>query len=569
MPTLFLEIPDHANTIRRTSMLGVVFNAMEQLGLDKEYFQYTDVEGNLAQPGTTLGEAQEVKFGSENRVMLELEERRDSFNLVDRGLGYRYHIPIFKDTKWGILVTPACARHNITANITSRFKSRGEATEWTNYMHRRVAMFGDVFETETSFHYPVPVEVLTVLKLMYLTGCRRVAPKVTFEEYLKKHWHPNVTELTDDAGTSSCTAVRSTFGRVIVVMEGSGEITPEKDDEGGAFIARVSLTFQMDWPEGLKLEYPCVVNNSIIPPALWHVNELPGTANTDSYEKIDVVEAQDALTTHHERIPLPAVMPPVGHPHFHTSHRTPTQVDLIAAFLEFGVEPPEDNDPADLEPEVDKFVCNISDLGNVALSPETIAYIKLSYSTDDKGGDSLIKVHTYKHMYAIHNSTRIDQDGNVWLVNTKLDLEEEYRLSIAIELDFKHLTEQGKEHIKNSIPWLILVIKDFFPQVIPDWPWLFPGYDVGPVIEPTNPWWPTTPPWIPWQDPKWPDDYVEWWVEDELAIGDIVIKPDDTVDVTFDPKHPGWEDLIDEIAKNGKDSYGKVIHLTSIIALRS
>lgn len=568
MPTLFLEIPDHANTIRRSSMLGVVLNTLEQLGLDKDYLHYTDVDNNVAQPGTTVGEAQDVKFGSENRIMVEMEERRDSFNLVDRGLGYRFHVPIFKDTKWGILITPACARHNITCNLTNRFKSRREASEWVNYMHRRVAMFGDVFETEASFHYPIPAEVVTVLKIMYLTGCRRLTPTETFEDYLQRHWHTNVTTLTTDTGNTTQLAVRTTFGRIIVIMEGAGDIVAEKEDDSGAFVAKLSLTFQLDWPEGLKLEYPCVVNNSMIPLQLWHISELPGTANVDSYEKIDVVEAQDALTTHHERIPLPVILPPIGHPELHTSHRTPSQIDLIIMFLEFGNELPEPTPPEDLEAGTAKWLCNLSDLGNVKLSPETIDYIKLSHSTNDNGLDSLIKVYTYKHMYAIHKATYVDVNGDVWLRDTAINMEEEYRLSITLELNFKLLTDKGKEHVKNSIPWLIQVIKDFFPQIIPEWPWLFPGWSID-TIDPSHPYWPTVRPWIPWSEPKWPDDYVEWWVEDELAIGDIIIKPDDTVDVSFDPTHPSWDELIDDVANGSKEIHAKAIHFTGIIALRN
>lgn len=568
MPTLFLEIPDHANTIRRTSMLGVVLNTLEQLGLDKDYIHYSDVETNMAQPGTSVGEVQEVKFGTENRVMLEMEERRDSFNLVDRGLSYRFQIPIFKDVKWGIIVTPACARHNVTANLTSRFRSRGEASEWINYMHRRVAMFGDVFETEASLNYPIPSEVVAILRIMYLTGSRRVALSETFEEYAKRLWHPNVTTLTTDTGTSDQLVVRTTFGRIIVIMEGSGDIVAEKEDSG-AYNARMTLTFQIDWPEGLKVEYPCVVNNSLIPPALWHINELPGTANVDSYEKTDVVEAQDSLTTHLDVVPLPVVVPPIGHPQFHSHHRTATQVDLIAAFLEFGNELPEVTDPLDLAADVDKWLCNINDLGNVALSPETIEYIRSSYSTDPSGKDSVIKFYTYKHMYAIHNATRVDQEGNVWLVGTEVSLEEEYRMSITLELDFKHLTTVGKEHVKHNIPWLIQIIKDFFPVIIPEWPWLFPGYPVENTVEATHPYWPTVRPWLPWTNPTWPDDYVEWWVEDELAIGDVVIKPDDTVEVTFDPSHPAWEELIEDIANNDDIKLGKTTHASTIIALRN
>lgn len=568
MPTLFLEIPDHANTIRRSSMLGVVLNTLEQLGLDKDYLHYTDVDNNVAQPGTTLGDAQDVKFGSENRIMVEMEERRDSFNLVDRGLGYRFHVPIFKDTKWGILITPACARHNITCNLTNRFKSRGEASEWVNYMHRRVAMFGDVFETEASFHYPIPAEVVTVLKVMYLTGCRRLTPTESFEDYLKRHWHPNVTTLTTDTGVGSQLAVRTTFGRIIVVMEGSGDIVAEKEDDSGAFVAKLSLTYQLDWPEGLKLEYPCMVNNSMIPLQLWHISELPGTANIDSYEKIDVVAAQDALTTHHERIPLPVVMPPIGQPELHTSHRTPSQIDLVIMFIEFGNELPVPTPPEDLAADKVKWLCNLNDLGKVVLSPETIAYIKLSHSTNVDGLDSLIKVYTYRHMYAIHNATFVDENGDVWLRDTEINLEEEYRLSITLELNFKLLTEQGKEHVKNSIPWIIQVIKDFFPQIIPEWPWLFPGWPID-TVDPSHPYWPTERPWLPWANPTWPDDYVEWWVEDELAIGDIIIKPDDTVDVSFDPSHPSWEELIDDVANNSKEIHAKAIHFTGIIAIRN
>lgn len=608
MPSLFVEIPDHANTVRRVSMLSVIVNVIEQLGLDKDYIQFSDEHDNKAQPGTTIGPDNGVKFGTEERIEVEMQDTRDAFNLVDRGLGYKFQIPIFHDPINGVRITPAHARHNITATLRTRFTSRGLATEWVNAMHRRTAMFGDVFEVEATFHYMVPTEASTVLKMMYLTGSKKVKPTQTLEEYLKEYAHENLTYTTTDTGSSSAWTVRNTLGRVIVVMEGLGEIKPVKEDDSGAYTAEITYSYQIDWPEAVKIDYPCMVNNSLIPESLWHCRELPGTVDIESYEKQDMIYAQDKLTTHYETIPLPVVMPPVGYPMLQRPRNSMTLIELIITFLEFGLDYPEITPPEDLAAATDKWICNLKDLGNVTLKPEALAYIKESYSLASDGSQSMFKVYLFDFVTPLEGKVHIDENLDVWLVDTEIDLTKEYRMAMYLESDLAKLPRAGREVLKRNIQWLLAYIKDFFPEYTKGWPWLFPGTlypdniaggglfpvftggtpqfsipvhggesatppywgidenDSGKITP--HPFWPTTPPWNgQGPGPVWPDDYVDWWKDDDLINGDPIVNPDGSVEVDHNPDHPSWDWIIDELSRNSKDHRVTVtIHRTSIIA---
>lgn len=608
MPSLFVEIPDHANTIRRTSMFSVIVSVIEQLGLDKDYIQFSDGHDNKAQPGSTIGPTNDVKFGSEQRINVEMNDQRDNFNLVDRGLGYKFQIPIFHDPINGVRITPAHARHNVTATITSRFPSRGLATEWVNSMHRRTAMFGDVFEVEATFHYMVPTEAITVIKMMYLTGARKVAPTQTLEEYMDQYAHDNLTYTTTDTATAKSWTVRNTLGRIIVVMDGLGEVTPVKEDDTGAWNAEISYTYQIDWPEGVKIDYPCMVNNSLIPESLWHCRELPGTVDIGSYEVQDMIYAQDKLTTHYEVTPLPVVMPPVGYPMLQPAYGSNTAVELVVVFLEFGAELPEVTPPEELATDYDKWICNLGDLGNVDLQPETLAYIKDSYAVNTDGRDSLFKIVAYDFTLPLEGRIHVDQNLDVWLKDTEIDLTQEYRMAMLMELDMSRLTPLGRTVLKRNIPWMLVFIKEFFPEYTKGWPWLFPGvlyqdniaggglypvFTAGTPVLPNsgggnskppywgqdetdtgditpNPFWPTTPPWNgEGPSPVWPDDYVNWWEDDDLINGKPIINPDGSVDVENNPDHPCWDWIIDELSRNSKEYKVTVtIHRGTIIAQR-
>lgn len=608
MPTLFVEIPDHANTIRRTSMFSVIVSVIEQLGLDKEYIQFSDGHDNKAQPGSTIGPTNDVKFGSEQRISVEMTDQRDSFNLVDRGLGYKFQIPIFHDPINGVRITPAHARHNVTAAISARFPSRGLATEWVNSMHRRTAMFGDVFEVEATFHYMVPSEAITIIKMMHLTGARKVKPVETIDEYMAKYAHDNLTYTTTDTASANAWTVRNTLGRIIVVMDGLGEVTPAKEDDTGAYNAEVTYTYQIDWPEGVKIDYPCMVNNSLIPESLWHCRELPGTVDISSYEAQDMVYAQDKLTTHYEVIPLPVIMPPVGYPMLKQAYGSTTMVELVIAFLEFGSELPDATPPDELAPTYDKWICNLNDLGNVELKPETLKYIKDSYAHNTDGRDSLFKITAYDFTLPIEGTMHVDQNLDVWFKGVAVDLTKEYRMTMAIELDMSKLTQLGREVLKRNVPWLLIVISEFFPEYAKGWPWLFPGVlyhdniaggglfpvftagtpvmprsgsgpslppywghgpsDVGEIMP--NPFWPTTPPWTgDGPGPGWPDDFIDWWLGDGLINGKPIFNPDGSVSVENNPDHPCWDWIIDELGRNSKDYKVTVtIHRGTIIAQR-
>lgn len=581
MPTIFVEIPDHANTIRRASMLSIVQNVLGQLDLDDEYLQFVDFDDNKSQPNTQIGEANDVKFGSETRILVEMEEQRDSFNLVDRGLGYKFELPILHDPTIGLRATPAHARHIITANMSARFRSRGAASEWINTMHRRTAMFGDVFETEATFFYVIPDAVNIVAKAMYLTGAKRVKPKETFDEYLDRVYHKNVTMTTTDTGSKNCRMMRNTYGRVNVILENLGEITADKDDQTGTFTARLSYRFMLNWPEGIKIDYPCTVNNTMIPEFLWQINELTNTVNQESYQKDDMVYAQDKFTTHREYLPLPIVMPPIGVPTFMTEHRTSTERELIVAFLSFGEEDVEEQ--PDLSAITDKHICNLADLSDdVVLTPSTLEYIRKSYAGDQAGGDSLIKIYVYAYQRLLTNSVRVDQNLDVWIKDVDIDLTEEYRLAITIDTSTIYLQTNGRRILSESIDFLLMYIMEFHPVLCLEYPWLFPDYvqhdniaggGLYPVftVGNRNQFYPTIPPWTNEKpNPRWPNDYVNWWVDDDIINDKPIYNPDGSVDVDFNPDWPGWDDIIDNIGRSIKDPVvSPVIHLNTIIAKRN
>ncbi|MGL5648915.1 MAG: hypothetical protein ACRDDY_13790 [Clostridium sp.] len=578
MPKIFVEIPDHGNTVRRASMLSVVQNTLVQLGIDSDYLHFTDFDDNKAQPNTQIGEATKVAFGTEQRISVEIEEQRDTFNLIDRAIGYKFELPILHDPVVGIRATPAHARHNVTVNMSVRFQSRGAASEWLNTMHRRTAMYGDVFETEATFFYVVPDEVITVAKAMYLTGAKRVTPTETFDEYLKRIMHKNVTTTTTDTGSADCMVVRCTLGRINVIMEGLGEIRADKDETNATYTARVSYKFNIGWPEGMAIDYPCTVNNSIIPEFLWHVTELPATVNIESYQKDDMVYAQDKFTTHHEYIPLPIVTPPVGMPTFMTEHRSPTEKEVIVAFLEFGEILPAEQ--PDLSAATDKFICNLADFEEIEFTKETLDYIRMSYAKDPTGGDSLFKAYIYAFRRPLYKAIHIDQDLNVWVKGIDVDLTEEYRFVITIDTSTDKTTPYGRLSIASNIGWFLKYVTEFHPIICIEYPWLFPGWEPNdniaggglyPVLtgDNRNSYYPDI---FPWNDqyvkPKWPDDYVHWWEIDGITRDKSIVHPDGSVDVDFNPDWPGWDDIIDEIGKLDDVPKTKQIHLSSIIVRR-
>lgn len=567
MPSLFIEIPDHANTIRRLSMVSIVTNTLTQLGIEKDYIQFNDVDNNKAQPLTTIGTTTGVSVGTDEKVTVEMEDSRNEFNLVNRALGYKFQIPLFSDPNLGIEVIPAHATHDVTANLTMRFSTRGQATSWINTMHRRTAMFGDVFESEATFHYPIPPEVITILKILHLTGCRRVEPTMSFDDYLRTYLHPNATQIATDTGTSMTWAMRTTLGRIIVVLQDLGELTIEQEEKTGVYTAKLSYKFEIGWPEALKLDYPCTVNNSAIPERLWDHRELPGTVSIDSYEREDMVVAQDYVTTHYERIPLPVVMPPIGYPLLNRRAFSPTEKALIVAFIEFGTEVP-DITPADaLAASTPKEICTLTELGDVSIDTVSLNYLKESYALDASGRDSLFKVHVFDHSAVLKGRTTVDQTLTVWLNNTEVLLSHQYRFVLALELNPLTLSDAGKQCLINNPSFLIKLITEFYPSLMPNWPWLFPDY-VPPINIAGGGWnKETIDSWFGGNTPVWPDDYLDWWFNNDV-IDDARDNGDGSWDIHYNPNWPGWQDIIDAIIKDSITYTDREHLFGSIIALK-
>ena len=456
MAAFITDIPDVGPVIHKAFMDGVFKRVLRHTGIKLDSVIYTTPYGTNLQPGSTVGEQQELSYGTTERVYVDVEERRDAESLNDF-LGYRDgQTSIYKDSVVGVEVFPLLARYDIEATITYRGVSRAMVSKWANDINRLLALNGALFETEASFHYNVPPAAMLLIYDIYDAACVK-CPQPPLDEYLAARLSPTVTSASTVTGSAVEYIVRNTVSRLLCRFDPSTEIIPEKDSEGGAWRAQLHFRLSYERPEQMAVVYQPVVCNTLLDEKWWQTRLAPGLGDDryaisqDGYTQPSAAPADDVIA-------LPIYMPACDFPDLKSLSYFKREFNLIVGYFEMN--------PDELHTSpVSVFA--LTDLGNVSFPDYLVEYMKKAYALDAGGKESAVRVFIYENGRALsEDKVRVDPQTLTVNVEHAFDMTKLYQFTVTLRTGYDGYTQAGKDLIMLTPELVGNLIVEFYPGVV-------------------------------------------------------------------------------------------------------
>ena len=457
MPVLTVEIPDVGATIHRQVIEGVVRNTLRQMGCKDEDIFYVGAYSNVAQPQSNIGEERTLNFGNTDKIVVEVDEVRDPEGLNDRYVGRVNQPPIFKNNFFNISILPELCRYNVSVTITRRAASRPIISNWANELRRKFSMGRDIIETQSSYHYLIPVPALNLIADIHRAMITKIDDKFPLLDLLVNGFNKGVTVISNQSGDYKQYAVRNTLTRILSVFDPSEEIEQEKHQNGnGAWTGRFRFNFQYERPESVTCYYPIMINNTLLPEQWWQPRQMPGIADMIGTVRSVYIDAQDTVRDMLPFINLPIFLPECDSPDLPHMGYDPKEIDLLAGYLELS--------PEEINPLIPLF--NLTELGNVSLTPAVLNYLKDAYLDANDGSNSILRVMIFEDRHKLDpHQVQVDQQLRVW-GNFTGKITSLYRFALTTRRDWSLIPEEAIDILRHHPVFVWEWLKDFHPDLL-------------------------------------------------------------------------------------------------------
>lgn len=267
MPKICLETADQVENIVRPVTMQVVRQMAGHFGLPPTTpIRFAGGTGSLPLPGSTLDDKSALnRLPGDSNITIEVEESYVEENALSVGVLRPENIVFFSDAALDIYLKPVYQRVANVVSVTYTCHDKTSADGWLSTMKRRVSQEFDEVLHYVDYHYPIPLAFMAILLELHRLR-ENVAPYgETIGQYLRNHFSPKFTAITDQAGNNTTLVIRESQ----IAIPGWYDFNasppkPEKPDDTGVWTVGFSYTFHYDRPESVVMQYPLMVHNQLL-----------------------------------------------------------------------------------------------------------------------------------------------------------------------------------------------------------------------------------------------------------------------------------------------------------------
>lgn len=444
MPNVNVALPETSQSILRPVVLDMVKQVQEITKIDpNSKIQFPGDIEIMQTAGSELGTTQNrtAIFGADRYTFIQVEEDYNVENLGTTSIDGRGNPPVFLDEKIGVSLSPIYASYKVNINFKYRCPSKTEALKWRDDMRMRISQMRDINLHNITYTYFLPLELLTLIKIIYDKRENFLPYSQTFQEYFTSNSTDRLKLISDAVGKDTRLAIAETQCRIIGMFGFDGiPEKPERDDSNGTWTVSFSYSFSYDKPLGCNMIYPIIVHNQLLPIGYTHYYN-----KSIDLDKIDkefgrsgaTLFAFESDTIMNTRInPLPYIRLPEFDDYVIPSTPRGTGTAIMAL--------------CEVDITDNKTLLNLNELGDIIIDKDIMEFIKgVEYPYICKLYSSIINVTLYRNKQPTYTTT-IDCDNNlnVKAINS-LDLRNQYRVRIALITDLTLLRKEAIDRLKR------------------------------------------------------------------------------------------------------------------------
>lgn len=443
MPNIVLPLKSIAQSVSRPVVMDIVTQVQKltQIHEDTKVYYPGDIQ-RMKSAGTSIdSQSRNANFGTDRYNFIEVEEDFDVESLGSTAVTRTEHIPVFEDGKLRVQVTPVYATTNVTINFTLRCPSKSEATRWRDETRVRVSQMHDINLHSVTYHYLLPIEVLTVLKQIWEKREAKHGYGQTFEEYITSESTDRLTLVGDMVGKNVNLAISETQTRIqgMFTFEGLPE-KAERDEASGTWQISFAYKFNYEKPIHCHVRYPVIVHNQLLDDEYISFTDKAYDLNKVSKSFSASLHAMNAFEMH-------TLMNARHKPELHV--KIPEYDDFIAPQVLIG-----SGSIATVLAEVDELdkrsLFNLRELGDIVIDEDILQFIEQSeHPYLGSCYKSILHVDLYRNEFMASNDS-LACDAQLHIRSTQtLDLRQQHRVRLSIITDLTLLPPEALRRIQK------------------------------------------------------------------------------------------------------------------------
>lgn len=414
MPKVLLDVLSTEQTTSHMVAHSVASELIHLFDIERET-PIIAPDGTSAKLNVTTARKPKRNYGSTAVRISYSDEYNDArwFNSNYRGASTE---PLFVDDVLGIKARPVYARKTMTMSVKMTFSSLTVANAARSRVRETVIRGGRDFVNELNYEYLMPTMIPALLTIIYDLREGYMGTGETMRQWFTRCMAEKVGLSTNATGTRGAMAINER--QLDVVGRFDFDIQPQrlsKDNESAKYIMEFTYTFDYDTPQHIEFVYPEVVHNQLLPDDF-----LPDYNPYEMFNQNrrgDLLGEQLVSYTEPRYFQWPGGVPV---PSFNSwlPKSKPIYAEAVCRIM-------------CLVDVVDPtLVCNLKDLGDVAIVDEVLEYFEKEYPYLTGDRTSLFHLVHYidDHMYAT-GSLVVDQDLTV---RTRVPMEPKSRHQIVL-----------------------------------------------------------------------------------------------------------------------------------------
>ena len=453
MPIRDLIIPEASSAIIEPVSQQMVYAVLSRLGLRNTFGDNIYITNDYQKPSLTSDDDHNTLI-SKNRCDVKMsvswnpsETKWDvnSFNytqsygttmLLDRSL-----VPIFNDGVSGVQITEHQLPCSMILEFSLQFKDRELAFLAFSAIANTSLKDSVINVHNLSYSYPVGMDMFKAINQIY--QLRKSSLVLPFWDYLQRCSCGAIQYIQQRTGDLVELVIKRHDLRTMGVLEYNQTAPTVIDQDRGVdrFVVEFTYTIQFARPDALRLSFPVVICNQMVP--LWMIPK-PVVSETSKLHGILQEHSLSwylkSISTHQQVVTrLPS----------YDDFRPPYEPVVSAGFVEFF-------DAVVMLDDTDTTTINLLDLGDVQLHEKVVEIMKLEGS-DIFSTKSLINLTVYC------NDIPVD--------NTLLSIDNNLVLTISIRNKYKryHLVLSEATNLRSlDYKWFktLIAYRTFFPITI-------------------------------------------------------------------------------------------------------
>ena len=464
MPKITLEINEIEKTINRPVVLQVVEDIKRITSYPKEASCfYKGFASQTVNKESVMGdkEIERVDFSHRDRIIISGVKKYTDQSVYRSQPYKRSFNPILYDKENRIILSPL--NYEVEVDVSLNFFSKDRLTleQWSSNLRRKIGQSIKAYQHRIDYTYPIPNKLIEILHHLFETKIKLVPREGDFTDWIEEIALMKLTGVTNQIGEGLLAVVEQSQIGVLGLWKLTEAPEISKTESGDVYQATLNYTIRYYQPTALTLEYPIIVNNTII-----SRNYRPPCDYNDPLSFGVPEKLQWGLNYLTDSLPKYYPSEPIILPCF--DEWRPDRLPLGTALVYQAL--------ITVDPEDRQYVMNIADLGEeYKLSQWLVDMIYLFHSDVTILGTSPVLIALYRNQnISEYEIIRLTKDLRLY-TNEPMELYNEYHISLSLITDLSLLTENAIEKLRKNgrlanelFKALNLGRTDDLPKILPD-----------------------------------------------------------------------------------------------------